>query len=96
MNSPKEIFERVVKGMNFMTPSLIRHGRQGDLVYELSTGPGIIQGTKIYGVTVVDARTREKDHDLSDCFRTQEAAEKHISTLRDTIDHELNVYRFSG
>jgi hypothetical protein len=76
---------------NFMTPTVIRCGDLGEcFAYELSKGegipdPGQFKGPTIYGVSVVEydpatgATTRRTD--LSDVFRSQGLAQKHITDL---------------
>ena len=44
---------RIFKGKNFFTQSVTERRQLGEVVYELSTGPGIF-GTGVYGVSVRD------------------------------------------
>jgi hypothetical protein len=78
MSNAKQ-FEEVVKGKNFMTPDVVRFGQQGDYVYELSKGEFL--GDEIYGVTVVDLRTKSKRDDLSSSFQSYEQANDYINDL---------------
>jgi len=73
-------FKQVVKNRNFMTPELERYGQQGDFVYELSSGQGMT-GNTVYGVTVVDLRTKEHRHDLSNMFHSYKEANDYINDL---------------
>ncbi len=69
-------------GVNFMTPTWIRNGKQGKFVYELSTGRGFMSDDSIFGVTVVRVDPLTKEHDLSKCLQSREEAETYIKTLR--------------
>lgn len=53
-------------GGNFMTPNVLRLGKRGRFVYELSCGRGF-RDDVIYGVTVVEL-PGVKRSDLSRCF----------------------------
>lgn len=50
-----EVFRTVYNGqMNFMTPALVKFRKSGNLLVEVSQGTGIMPGTTIYGVTVLE------------------------------------------
>ena len=57
--SPKEVFRRVIKGKNFITPTSIEYIESGHYVSEISKGN--FMGEDVYGVTVVNRQdfTRE-------------------------------------
>lgn len=72
-------FNATFKGhKNFMTPDIVRYGKVGRLLYELSSGTGF-GGDMAYGVTVIDVKG-EKVKGLNKYFDTLEAAEAHINT----------------
>lgn len=64
---------------NFMTPNIIRRGKQGNYFYELSRGT-FMEDT-LFGVTVLTLEGERTD--LSDCFQSRDQAEAHIKRLRD-------------
>lgn len=69
------------KGHNFMTPDIVRRGRVGPYVYELSTGRGF-GNEPIWGVTVHDTRTDTRADDLSACCFSAQEAEDKIAALK--------------
>lgn len=78
----KKIFYEVYNGeKNFMTPSIIKYGKAGRFVFELSTGRGLGDGA-IYGVTVLEKTggVYEKRHDMNQCFSSREEANDYIKT----------------
>ncbi|KPK66570.1 MAG: hypothetical protein AMS21_02090 [Gemmatimonas sp. SG8_38_2] len=58
-----EVFRTVYNGqMNFMTPSLQKYRKAGNLLVEVSSGVGFCEDT-IYGITVLEVAHRAKvDH----------------------------------
>lgn len=71
-------FRQVYNGArNFMTPDLIKYGKRGRHLYELSKGRGI-SNAPIYGVTVITI-DGEKCHDLSKMFYSYSDAVDYIS-----------------
>lgn len=82
------MFSGEFKGQkNFMTPHVIRYGKQNGLVYELSSGTAFLSGGTIYGVTVLECCTytlsvpKRRRTDLSKCFHSLREAEEYIETL---------------
>ncbi len=72
---------------NIMTPQIheYRMIATGHLAIELSSGDGVFPGTKIWGVTVLNARQPSDDDtrfELSQSFESCEDANKYIETLR--------------
>jgi hypothetical protein len=67
---------------NFMTPDIIARGmtKSGRFAWELSQGEGINR-QPIYGVTVLDAATRESEHSLCCLFQSRLLANDHIDEL---------------
>lgn len=77
----REQFRAAFNGnTNFMTPTVIRYGKQGDFLYELSRGAGLF-GKPLFGVTVLDLDGTHR-HDLSESFSTIEEAESYIEVLK--------------
>lgn len=75
--SPSDVFRRAYGGQpNFMTPSVLKYGKKGKMVWELSTGRGL-GGGSIYGVTVIELPLTKR-HDLSECFASYDAAKAYI------------------
>jgi hypothetical protein len=73
------LFDRVYQGQkNFITREIVRYGRQGRLLYELSEGTGFEPGTKIYGVTVLE-EDGTKRNDLAQAFSLLSKAEAYIA-----------------
>lgn len=72
------------KGVNFMTPNIIREGKVGSLHYELSEGRGF-DNQPIFGVTVVEetegGRHAALRPDLSTVFQSKAEAEHYIASL---------------
>ena len=73
-------FKRVVKGANMMTPGVMGFYYQNNYAVELSTGVGF-DGSKIYGVTVVNTTTKEHEYELSKMFREWGEAIEYIKSL---------------
>lgn len=77
-------FKVYYKGQyNFMTPNVLEYGRIGkNHGYELSKGRGILEGSWIYGVTILKITPSiTPRQDLNKCFSTQEEAEQYIKSL---------------
>lgn len=77
-----ETFRRTIKGRNFMTPSLVRYGKRGRMIFEVSKGKGI-WSPMLYGLTIIEL-PNIKRHDLSTCFNDMAELEAYISN--DFID----------
>jgi len=79
--SIKQMFDFAYQGSpNIMTPHVIRYGKRGKYLYELSKGEGISK-EPIFGVTLLNLKG-EKQHDLSKGgFTSQKDAESYIKTL---------------
>lgn len=75
------LFRMYVPAYNFMTPTVIRFAWSGRFAYELARGDGLVSGTTIYGVTVVDENGRR--FDLSKCLHSLDEAEAYIAELAD-------------
>lgn len=65
---------------NFMTPSPVEYGRAGPYAYEISVGTGI-RRERIYGVTVIDWHTLEKQFDKSGCVYSMAEAYELLNGL---------------
>lgn len=75
--SPSDVFRRAYGGQtNFMTPNILKYGKRGKMVWELSAGRGLA-GAPIYGVTVIELPLTKR-HDLSECFASRDAAKAYI------------------
>jgi hypothetical protein len=83
----EEIFNSVYNGQgNFITPDVERFGEvSDDLVYELSSGRGIFNSARIFGVTVLRLVDGEwtKQPDLSNGGFSLAAAEEYIEELKE-------------
>lgn len=73
-------FQAVVKGENFMTPKVLSYWQSGDYQCELALGHGF-DGSKLYGVTVVNTDTMQHEHSLSKCFEKRAQALAYIKVL---------------
>lgn len=74
----RNAFHRVYNGQrNFMTPNLIRYGKRGKMVFELSSGRGI-DDAPIYGVTVIELPSTRRS-DLSTLFHSIDEATAYIA-----------------
>jgi hypothetical protein len=75
----KDIFKTVFKGKtNIMTPEVIRYGKKGEHVYELSKGEGMNR-EPLFGVTVLT--TAGERTDLGQAFSSLGMAENYIKNL---------------
>ena len=75
--SASDVFRRAYGGQpNFMTPNILKYGKRGKMVWELSAGRGLA-GAPIYGVTVIEL-PMIKRHDLSEYFDSYDAAIAYI------------------
>lgn len=73
----RNVFRRAYNGApNFLTPDVVRYGKRGKMVWELSTGLGIDRN-RIYGVTVIELPSTKR-HDLSTSFDSLDAALTYI------------------
>lgn len=61
---------------NVLTPDVIRYGKRGPYIYELSSGERM-DGGRMYGVTVIELGVGLR-HDLCRSFRQREIAEAFI------------------
>lgn len=75
----KEIFKKVVKGKNFMTPNVLGYYKIKNGAAELAKGEGIT-GNIMYGVTVV--QDNEHNHNLSQSFLSEWKAREYIKNLK--------------
>ena len=85
--TPKEVFQDIVKGKNFMTPEIIGYGwisKENGIVYEFSEGYGS-NNDSIIGVTVVEKGKQRSE--LSRCFTGtyQEAKREAIDYIQELI-----------
>ena len=91
----REILEREYgTARNFMTPTVLGRGliwrpgkgvRKVQGAYELSTGSGIVSGTIIFGVSVVEVHedgSTSRRFDLSSCFHDKRVARAFIRKLK--------------
>ncbi len=79
-SNAKVEFQRIVKGKNFMTPTLVGFYYQGEYAVEISKGRGFYDDT-IYGVTVVNTLTKEKEDELSHMFYSLAEAKAYVKGL---------------
>ena len=81
MSDPSTIFYRVVRGSNFMTPTLLRFYEYGDEgAIELSEGTGL-RREPIFGVTVVE--DGKQNHEDSCVFHSEASAIEYIHEMQD-------------
>lgn len=73
-------FKSVIKGKNLMTPDVLGYYISGNYIVELSQGTGF-SGEQIYGVTVINGETMQREFDLDKCFDNKTNAIKHIEGL---------------
>jgi len=87
MNSliASSIFNKAVKGANFMTPTVLTIAFvTKNIVYELSTGRGI-GNDKIWGLTFVEyipGETSKRRFDLSKCCHSMDEVEETLSEIK--------------
>lgn len=78
----KDTFDRVYNGeKNFMTPNVLRYGKRGKYIYELSDGKAFMREGRIYGVTVLTADGEKTE--LGHNFDNKHEAEDYIKSLND-------------
>jgi hypothetical protein len=76
-NEIAAMFHKVYSGQrNFMTPNIVKYGKRGRHLYELSSGLGI-SNLPIYGVTVIDV-AGNRCHNLTSAFNSLTQAEAYI------------------
>jgi hypothetical protein len=73
-------FKQVVKGKNPLTPEIMAYYTSGDYLVELSRGEGFGEGD-VYGVTVVDSKTMQHNHNKSDMFYSRTGAVNYIKEI---------------
>lgn len=73
-------FSAVVKGKNFMTPHVVGFWASGDYVIELSKGNSF-GGGRIYGVTVVNRETKERELELDQSFNSLAQAKAYMRSI---------------
>ena len=76
----REIFRKVVRGNNFITPDIIGYFLISDGAAELSKGRGILTPDPLYGVTVV--QNGAHDYDKSTVFYSEKDARDYIKSLK--------------
>ena len=79
MTQSTEDINEYFKGKNFITPEVIDYYQSDDYICELSSGPGIFNDKKVYGVTVV--AIDGKPNELSDMFYSLKEAKAYINSL---------------
>ena len=77
--SKKKQFKKIVKGTNFVTPTVLGYYSIKDGVAELSYGTGF-RHEPIFGVTVV--KNGKHDHELSNPFFDKKEAIEYIASLQ--------------
>lgn len=75
----RKAFEEL--GPNMITDQPVAYDRAGSFGIEVSEG--VIFDKKLFGVSVMDMKTKKIDHDQSKPFNTIEEAWKYISSLKD-------------
>ena len=79
----RDTFNRVYNGeKNFMTPHVIKYGKRGKYIYELSDGDAFMRSGRIYGVSVLTTGG-EKRTDLGGSFQSKQEAEDYIKQLKE-------------
>lgn len=73
-------FRTVIKGSNFMTPHIVGFWSVGNYVCELSKGNDF-SGGRIYGVTVVNRETQERELELDQSFNSLAQAKAYMRSL---------------
>lgn len=77
----KDTFNRVYNGQkNFMTPNVLRYGKRGKYIYELSDGEAFMRKGRIYGVTVL---TTDGEKSGGSSFQSKQEAEDYIKSLNE-------------
>lgn len=64
-----------------MTPNFVRYVNTPNYVVELSQGRGL-RGNDLFGVTIVNKNTGERELELDQMFYSREFAEAYIADLR--------------
>ena len=77
-----EIFRKIVRGNNFITPEIISYHHIKNGAAELSKGRGIFTPDPLFGVTVVQNGIH--DYDKSTVFHSKQDARNYINTLKKT------------
>jgi hypothetical protein len=81
VNDIVQVFKTKFKGQpNFMTPNIVRYGKKGEYLYELSKGEGIGGGT-IYGVTFLTLEGERPEERVSKGGLTKQQAEDWIQAV---------------
>ena len=71
------------RGRNMVTPNIIETGFAGQYAYELSSGDAIFSDGQLYGVTLANRFTAERDYDASKGgFDTIDEAREYIKGLQ--------------
>lgn len=73
-------FRKVLPHKNVITPDVLIYQYAGDYIVELSHGESM-SGGDMYGVTVVNAKKREHEREMSKCFDTRKEARTYINKL---------------
>lgn len=73
-------FTSVVKGKNFITPTINGYFISGNYIVELSRGTDF-EGNRVYGVTVVDSKTMTHDREKSQLCNSLAEANAYIKQL---------------
>jgi len=82
----KDTFNRAYNGeTNFMTPNVIKYGKRGKYIYELSDGDAFMRSGRIYGVTVLT--TDGEKTDMGSSFQSKQEAEDYIDQINESNKH---------
>lgn len=73
-------FTSIVKGENFMTPTVLGYYKKGKYAIELSSGK-FLSG-RLYGVTVADTETKEHVNELCKSFETLKQAKEYMEAIQ--------------
>lgn len=84
-NEMKQIFKNAIKGLNFMTPNVIRYEDLGhEYIAEISEGSGMLGWKVIYGITVIGKIYDDwlKVDTVNKCLGSLEDVEAYIRKLK--------------
>ena len=83
----KREFTSIVRGENFMTPTVVKYLKIGNYVVEISKGEFLRED--IYGVSVADTINKKARHDLSHGgFKTLDDAIEYANSLVGVSDED--------
>ena len=81
-------FQKIVKGVNIITPIILKYINVNNHIIEISTNKDVYNTFKLYGVTVItknDNGKYYKNNELTTCFPTLDKVNNYLEEIKNNL-----------